>query len=111
MEKDERIKGGKADGLTPKDIADKHGVSIESINKEINIGYKIEREHTTNKDEQLEIILDHLFEFPDYYSNKRYGLIKMEKNLEKDSNKDKVEESTKLIKLSLREGLKIREII
>jgi hypothetical protein len=95
-----KLKGGKSDGKTPEDIAKSHGVSLDSIKNEIKIGHTIEIEHTTDKSTQLEIILDHLMEFPDYYSNKRYGLIKMEKNLEKVS-----ESSYNLIKNLLREGL------
>lgn len=101
--KEELITGGKADGKTPEDIAKKHKVSLNSIKDEIKVGHTIEKEHTDNKAKQLEIILDHLFEFPDYYTNKKAGLIKMEKELAKI---DGVKESTnKIIKNLLREGL------
>lgn len=95
-----KLKGGKSDGKTPEDIAKLHKVSLDSIKKEIKIGYTIESEHTDDKEEQLEVILDHLIEFPDYYSNKKYGLVKMEKNLEKVSETYSI-----LIKNILREEL------
>jgi uncharacterized protein YidB (DUF937 family) len=80
---EDEIKGGKADKLTPKKLADKHGVSVEDIEKEIKIGMEIETEHSYSNKKKREIAMDHLAEFPDYYSNKRYGLETMEKGLEK----------------------------
>lgn len=80
----EKIKGGKADKLTPEDLAKKHSVSVDSIKKEIQVGVKIEMEHTDSKEMAKEIVMDHLSEFPDYYSNKKYGLKASEKGLEKD---------------------------
>jgi hypothetical protein len=80
----EKIKGGKADKLTPEDLAKKHSVSVDSIKKEIQVGIKIEMEHTDSKEMAKEIVMDHLSEFPDYYSNKKYGLKASEKGLEKD---------------------------
>lgn len=84
-----KIKGGKADKLTPQDLARKHYMFIGTIEKEIELGLKIEKEHTSDKDEALEIVMDHLTEFPDYYSNEEHGLLAMEKKLEKD-NKDRL---------------------
>jgi hypothetical protein len=89
---EDEIKGGKADKLTPSEIAKKHGVSLKDIQKEIEIGIKIEMEHTDDSVLAREITLDHLVEFPDYYSNKKYGLKASEKNLEKE--KEDVEETT-----------------
>jgi len=82
------IKGGKADNLTIDDLAKKHKVSVEKIKKEIEIGKKIEREHVgKDTSKATEIAMDHVFEFPDYYSNKRYGLVSNEKKLEKSEKK------------------------
>lgn len=102
--KNDKIKGGKADNQTPASIAKKHNVSLDTINKEIKIGLKIEREHTSDPKIAEEIVLDHLFELPNYYSNKKAGLIAMEKKLGKIDH-IKVDESLKLIKTLLREGL------
>lgn len=50
-----------------KDIADKHGVSVEQIEAQLEKGIKVETEHTTNVDSARKIALDHLAEVPDYY--------------------------------------------
>ena len=46
--------------------------------KELNIGRKVEMEHTNNPRIAERIAKDHLCEFPNYYSK---GLIPMEKKL------------------------------
>lgn len=48
-------------------IADKHGVAIGTIEKQLAKGITVEREHTRNEAIAREIALDHLAEFPDYY--------------------------------------------
>ena len=78
------LKGGKGDKSTPESLAKKHNVSVDTIKKEIKIGLPIEMEHTNSKEKALEIIMDHLYEFHDYYSNSKYGLKKSEKGLEKE---------------------------
>jgi hypothetical protein len=50
------------------DIAKKHGCSIDSLEKELAIGVKVEQEHTKDLDLANEIARDHLNEFPDYYT-------------------------------------------
>ncbi len=78
-ENSEKLFGGKADGKTIEDIAQKHNVSVEEIQKQIEIGKKIEMEHTDNEEIAIEISKDHLWEFSDYYTR----LQKMEKEGEK----------------------------
>tara|TARA_R110002020_G_scaffold113236_7_gene260327 strand:- start:1934 stop:4501 length:2568 start_codon:yes stop_codon:yes gene_type:complete len=80
----EEIKGGEAEGLTVQDIAKKHKVPIGDIRKEIKLGAKIEMEHTDSKAKAKEIAMDHITEYPDYYSNKKYGIKASEEGLEKD---------------------------
>jgi len=53
--------------LTVAQIADKHGVAIGAIEKQVEKGIKVEREHTKDDTIAREIALDHLAEFPDYY--------------------------------------------
>jgi hypothetical protein len=53
--------------LTVAQIADKHGVAIGAIEKQLEKGIKVEREHTKDDAIAREIALDHLAEFPDYY--------------------------------------------
>jgi len=49
-------------------LADKHGVSLEQIEKELAMGNKVELEHTSNKMEAHKIAMEHIIEDPEYYS-------------------------------------------
>ena len=49
-------------------IAKKHGVSEEEIQKQLEMGLKVEKEHTSDIQAATEIALDHLNEKPDYYT-------------------------------------------
>jgi hypothetical protein len=80
----EEVPGGEAEGMTAKDLAKKHDVSVKDIEKEIEVGTKIEMEHTDSKKMAKEIAMDHIAEFPDYYTNKKYGVKASEKGLEKE---------------------------
>jgi len=62
-----------------KEIAQKHGVSVDYVVRQAEIGSTVEREHTTSHEEAYGIALQHIAEFPDYYG----GLLKMEKQLKK----------------------------
>ena len=62
---------------TEKEISAKHGVSIDYVIRQAEIGSTVEREHTTNHKEAYGIALQHIAEFPNYYSH----LLKMEKKL------------------------------
>ncbi len=100
------LKGGKADKLSIQDIADKFGVSVSKIKHELEMGKKVEHEHTKNMAKATEIAMDHLSEFPDYYTR----LAKMEKEAEKHTKKLKVNEDTKgLIKRLIRENIGVVE--
>jgi IS30 family transposase len=96
------IKGGKADKLTVKDIADKFNVPVSKIEAELRKGKKVEHEHTNNMAKATEIAMDHLSEFPDYYTR----LAKMEKEAEQHAKKLEMKlESKQVIKRLLRENL------
>ena len=99
---EDKIKGGKADKLSKKDIAKKFGVTLEDIEKQLVIGKKVEMEHTDDKTLANEIAMDHLSEIPDYYTR----LNKMEKEALaywKDKEKKTINENLKLnIKNKLR---------
>jgi len=77
----DKIKGGKADKMSLEDIARKHSAFIGTIKKELEMGIKVEMEHTNDKKLAQEIAMDHLEEFPDYYS--RLG--KMEDTAKKET--------------------------
>jgi rubrerythrin len=78
------ISGGKSDKKTVEDIASKHNVSVEFIHKQLEIGIKVELEHTNDKELAAEIALDHLWEIPDYYTR----LDKMEKDAGVEESKE-----------------------
>lgn len=81
---EENIEGGLADDKTIDDIATLHGVEVQDIISQLKKGVKVEMEHTNNKDEAIEISLDHLVEFPDYYDR----LEKMETTAKKEETKE-----------------------
>ncbi len=72
------IAGGEANGMTVEDIAKKHNVTVEDIEKQLEIGIQIEQEHTSDSEHAKKIAMDHLVEFSDYYDR----LVKMEKDAE-----------------------------
>lgn len=74
----EEAAGGLALDMTVEDIAEKHGVDVGDIEKQIKIGVEIEQEHTSDEEQAKKIAMDHLVEFPDYYDR----LVKMEKEAE-----------------------------
>lgn len=80
----EYIAGGLAEGMTPEDIAKKHGVDVSVINKQLKMGIKIEHEHSPDDNVAAEIAKDHLSETPFYYSY----LEEMEKEFEENYKED-----------------------
>jgi len=83
----EEAENSLANSMCIEDLAKKHGVSLEDITKQLEVGLKIETEHTDNMDVAKKIAMDHLAEDPHYYTK----LAKMEKgeNAE-DSAEDKM---------------------
>lgn len=79
----DQIEGGLADKLSIEQIAEKHGVSVKKITKQIKKGVKVEMEHTDDPTKAAEIAKDHLTEDPKYYTR----LAKMEDEAKKE-NKD-----------------------
>lgn len=56
-------------------LAKKHDVSVDDLKKQLEIGIKVEHEHTEDDDKARRIALDHLDEKPDYYTKlKKAGL-------------------------------------
>ena len=105
MTKD-KLKGGKADNMSAQDLAKLHGVSIKEIEKEIEVGIKIEKEHTPDIELRREIAKDHILEDPTYYTNQSNGLIKKEKEADKRMEKLN-EEAKKMMSLA---GIKEMDI-
>jgi len=69
--------GGLAEGLTIEDIAKKHKVSANDIQKQLEKGIKVEYEHTKNDQVAKRIAMDHLVEDAQYYDK----LQKMERTV------------------------------
>lgn len=65
--KEDIIPGGKSSGMTLKEIAKKHKVSVSVAMEQLLKGVKVEMEHTTNKKVAREIAKDHLYEDIFYY--------------------------------------------
>lgn len=59
---------GKSRGKSLSDIAKMHNVSLAHINQQVDMGLEVEREHTSNFLEQMQIVKDHLVENPNYYT-------------------------------------------
>ena len=72
----ETIKGGLSSNMSLEDIAKKHDKKgyydtqdfIESLQKELEMGIKVEIEHTPDENVAREIAMDHLAEDPNYYT-------------------------------------------
>jgi hypothetical protein len=72
----ELLKGGYADNKSLIQIAKKHDAKnyyhiddmVKSLKKQVEIGLPIEMEHTDDKDKAREIVMDHLWENPSYYT-------------------------------------------
>ena len=101
-----KLKGGKSDTLSLKDIADKFDVPVTTIKKQIEKGIKVEMEHTSDKEKAREIATDHVSEFADYYDR----LKDMEKKADNYWKAKGISEDSKsLIKRLLNENLNKRD--
>ena len=65
------------------EIAKKHGVSVDYVIRQAEVGSTVEREHVTDHKAAYGIALQHIAEFPDYYKH----LLGMEKQLKKEWDK------------------------
>lgn len=56
-------------------LAKKHDVTVDALKKQLEMGIKVEHEHTEDEGKARRIALDHLDEKPDYYTKlKKAGL-------------------------------------
>lgn len=110
--KEEELEGGKSDKMTLQDIAKKHDKKgyyhiddmVSSLKKQFQKGIKVEMEHTSNKDVAKEIVMDHLFEDPNYYDK----LEKMESKEEKNDKKYlDIQDMIPMLKKQLMKGTKV----
>lgn len=68
MKEEKDPKGPVKKYKSPKEIASKHNVSVEEIKKQLEMGIKVEGEHTSSKTAARITALQHLDEVPDYYT-------------------------------------------
>jgi hypothetical protein len=71
---------------SPEELAKKHGVSVEQIKKQLEIGTKVEFEHTTSKSSARITALQHLDEKPDYYTKLKKIETQKESSIVRDAN-------------------------
>ena len=64
----EQVLSGIATGKSTKDVATKHGVEVSEIEKALQKGMSVEREHTKSSETAKKIAMDHLWEDPEYYT-------------------------------------------
>jgi len=81
------IGDGVSKNMTINQIAERHGVPIKVIIEQLKMGVRVEMEHTTDKQEAKRIALDHLYEFPDYYTRLKI----MEEQAEEDIPPHKID--------------------
>jgi hypothetical protein len=72
--KEMEARGENEESACIEDLAARHGVSLEDITNQLEMGLKVEMEHTEDMDVAKKIALDHLAEDPHYYTK----LAKME---------------------------------
>jgi hypothetical protein len=73
------LKGGNADNKSLIQIAKKHDAKgyyhidnmVQSLKRQVAIGIPVEMEHTNDKNKAKEIVMDHLWEDPSYYTKLR----------------------------------------
>jgi hypothetical protein len=70
---------------TEQEIAKNHGVDVDYVIRQAEVGSTVEREHVTDHKAAYGIALQHIAEFPDYYKH----LLSMEKSLKKEWEKKK----------------------
>lgn len=63
-----KIKVTLIQAATPRQIAQKYGVSVTEVMRKLNKGMKIEQEHTGNNQVAMKIAIDHLLEDLNYYT-------------------------------------------
>lgn len=76
MNESNKLEGGLADNKSLIQIAKKHNAKnyyqiddmVKSLKKQLEMGMKVETEHTDDEDKAKEIAFDHLWEDPKYYS-------------------------------------------
>ena len=98
MSEEKDPKGPVKSYKSPEELAKKHGVSVEEIKKQLEIGTKVEFEHTTSKSSARITALQHLDEKPDYYTKLKKMETQKESNIVRDMNGNVYAEFIDIIK-------------
>ena len=98
MAEEKDPKGPTKSYKSPEEIAKKHGVSLEQINKQLEIGTKVEFEHTTSKSAARITALQHLDELPNYYTKLSKIETQKESSILRDANGNYYAEFIDIIK-------------
>jgi hypothetical protein len=83
---------------SPEELAKKHGVSLKEIQKQVEIGTKVEFEHTSDKKQARITALQHLDELPNYYSKLKKMETQKESTIITDANGNYYAEFIDIIK-------------
>jgi hypothetical protein len=98
MKEDKDPKGPTRSYKSPEEISKKHGVSVEQIQKQLEMGTKVEFEHTTSKNEARITALQHLDELPDYYTKLKKMETQKESSIIRDADGNYYAEFIDIIK-------------
>lgn len=98
MSEEKDPKGPVKSYKSPEELSKKHGVSVEEIKKQLEIGTKVEFEHTTSKSSARITALQHLDEKPDYYTKLKKMETQKESNTVRDANGNVYAEFIDIIK-------------
>ena len=71
---------------SPEELAKKHGVSLKEIQRQVEMGTKVEFEHTSDKKLARITALQHLDELPNYYTKLKKMETQKESSIVRDSN-------------------------
>jgi hypothetical protein len=86
MAEEKDPKGPTQSYKSPEELAKKHGVSLKNIQKQVQIGTKVEFEHTSDKNLARITALQHLDELPDYYAKLKKMETQKESSIIRDAN-------------------------
>jgi hypothetical protein len=98
MSEEKDPKGPTQPYKSPEELAKKHGVSLDQINKQVEIGTKVEFEHTSDKGKARITALQHLDELPNYYSKLKKMETQKESSIVRDANGNYYAEFINIIK-------------
>jgi hypothetical protein len=83
---------------SPQELAKKHGVSLKEIQKQVEMGTKVESEHTSDKKQARITALQHIDEIPNYYTKLHKMETQKESNTVRDANGNVYAEFIDIIK-------------